>query len=138
MLDPQAWADIVEWLANSKNVARLIDEWQQEERKAQDSIGSRMDAVNAQLAQLQGRMSALAKAISETSNRESRRTLREKLDQLSAQYTRDEGKRDQLVRDTQAERDRAREARDVCAWATEVADRAGEFTREMQIDTLRA
>jgi DNA invertase Pin-like site-specific DNA recombinase len=47
VLDPAAWADIVEWLSNPKNVARLMDEWQQQEQHAQSSITSRMDAVNA-------------------------------------------------------------------------------------------
>ena len=138
VLDPAAWADIVEWLSNPKNVARLMDEWQQQEQHAQSSITSRMDAVNAQLTHLHERMTALAEAISETSVRESRAVLQEKLDELSAQVTREQGKREQLLRDAQQERDRARDARDICAWAAEVSERAGEFTREAQIDTLRA
>ena len=136
VLDPAAWADIVEWLSNPKNVARLMDEWQQQH--AQSSITSRLDAVNAQLTHLRERMAALAEAISETSVRESRAVLQEKLDELSAQVTREQGKREQLLRDAQQERDRARDARDICAWAAEVSERAGEFTREAQIDTLRA
>jgi hypothetical protein len=138
VLDPAAWADIVTWLSNPKNVARLMQEWEQEEQHAQSSIGSRIDVVNAQLVHLRDRMSALADSISETSVRESRRTLQEKLDDLSAQYTREESKRERLLRDAQQERDRARDARDICAWAAEVSERAGEFTPEMQIDTLRA
>ena len=70
--------------------------------------------------------------------RESRAVLQEKLDELSAQVTREQGKREQLLRDAQQERDRARDARDICAWAAEVSERAGEFTRKTQIDTLRA
>jgi len=138
VLDPAAWADIVEWLSDPKNVARLMDEWQQQEQHAQSTITSRMDAVNAQLAHLRERMTALAEAISETSRGESRAVLQEKLDALGEQVTRENGKREQLLRDAQQERDRARDARDICAWAAAVSERAGEFSREAQVDTLRA
>jgi hypothetical protein len=83
-------------------------------------------------------MTALAEDISETARGESRRVLNEKLDELAAQMTRETAKREQLLRDAQQEHDRARDARDICAWAAEVSERAGEFTRESQIDTLRA
>jgi hypothetical protein len=83
-------------------------------------------------------MTALAEDISETARGESRRVLNEKLDELAAQMTREQGKREQLLRDAQQERDHARDARDICAWAAEVSERAGELTRETQIDTLRA
>jgi DNA invertase Pin-like site-specific DNA recombinase len=138
ILDPAAWADIVEWLSNPKNVARLLQEWEQEQQHAQSSISSRMEAVTAQLAHLRERMSALADSISETSTREGRAVLQEKLDALGAQVEREIAKREALLRAATQEQERAQDVRDVCAWAAEVSERASEFTREMRRDTLRA
>jgi hypothetical protein len=137
-LDPLAWADVVDWLRDEENVSRLFAEWERKRQEGVSSLASRLDAVNAQLASLRERMSALADAISETSRGESRAVLQEKLDALAEQLTRENDKREQLLRDGREARDRARDERDMRIWAREVAQRAGEFTREQQRDTLRA
>jgi DNA invertase Pin-like site-specific DNA recombinase len=137
-LDPAAWADVVDWLSNPENVVRLLKEWEQEEQTAESSVATRLEAANAVLSHLRNRMTALADAISETTAKESRQVLQEKLDQLAVQVTRETGKRDQLLRAARDADARARDERDIREWACAVAASASEYTREVQRDTLRA
>jgi hypothetical protein len=101
-------------------------------------VSSRLDAATAGIAALRDKMAALAETIAETSNRESRRTLQEKLDEYAERVSAEEGKRDRLLREAREASDYAHAARDVRDWVRLVAASADTFTREEQRTTLRA
>jgi DNA invertase Pin-like site-specific DNA recombinase len=137
-LDPEGWADVVNWLKSPENVARLMREWEQSEQHAETSIASRIEASSAHLASLHERMDALAEDISATLRGESRRVLNEKLDELAEQVTRETAKREKLLAAARAASDYARDERDIREWVCEVAANAQDFTREERRAALYA
>ncbi|HEV8191240.1 MAG TPA: recombinase family protein [Ktedonobacterales bacterium] len=137
-LDPAGWADVRAWLSEPANVSRLLAEWDQEEQRAESSVASRLDASAAMIAMLRDKMGRLAETISETSEKESRRVLQEKLDAYAAQARKEEGKRERLLSEARDAAQRANEERDVREWVRIVADRAATFTRAEQVTTLHA
>lgn len=138
VLDPAGWADVVAWLSNEENVARLLTDWQAEREQGEHSVSTRLDAADAQLRELRGKMSALAEAIAETTNRESRQVLQEKLDTYAERVRAEEGKREKLLREAQDAKAYAAAGREVRQWTRIVAAQAETFTREEKRDTLRA
>jgi hypothetical protein len=126
------------WLSDPKNVARLLAEWEQDERSTEQSMASRLEASAATIATLRDKMGRLAETIAETSERESRRTLQDKLDAYAAQVRSEEGKRERLLHEASEAIDHARTARDIREWVRVVAEQAATFTREEQRITLKA
>jgi hypothetical protein len=137
-LDAAAWADVRAWLENEENVRVLLTEWEQDSRDAEHSLGSRLDASAAQIAYLRGKMSSLAESISETTNKESKRMLQEKLDDYGDQVTAEERKREKLMEEAHDQVEHARAAQEMHAWVRTVAERAPTFTREEQRTCLKA
>jgi DNA invertase Pin-like site-specific DNA recombinase len=84
-LDPAVWADMQTWLNKPENVSRLLAEWEQDNHNAEQSVTSRVEAAEATIKTLRGKMDSLADTIAETANKESRRTLQEKLDNYGEQ-----------------------------------------------------
>jgi hypothetical protein len=139
ILDPAAWADVRAWLSDEKNVSRLLAEWEQEEKSVKNSATSRLEASAATIRQLRENMNNLIDTIAMTSNRDSRRYLQERLDTLSEQMTKEEGKRERLVTEAREAVDRAKDARDIREWVSTVASHADYFTRlEQQVAVLHA
>ncbi len=138
ILDPAGWADVVAWLSDEENVARLLADWQDERQSTEHSISTRLDAADAQLATLRAKMTALAEAIGETTARESRQVLQEKLDEYAGQVSREMGKRERLLAEAADAGAYTMAAQDVRAWVTAVAREAASFTREEQREALRA
>jgi DNA invertase Pin-like site-specific DNA recombinase len=138
VLDPAGWADVVAWLNEPANVQRLLSEWQQDEQNTGDSMTSRLDASAATVAALRDKMGRLAETIAETSERESRRTLQDKLDAYAAQVRKEEGKRERLLSEASDAVDHAREAREVREWVRVVAEQAATMTPAKQWATLHA
>jgi hypothetical protein len=137
-VDLPGWADVLDWLSNPENVDRLLTDWHTDNRSTERSMTSRLDAAVATIANLRDKMARLADTIAETDERESRRTLQEKLDAYGAQATKEEKKRTQLLqkaRDAALEEQADREMRE---WVRVVVERAPTFTREEQIYTLKA
>ncbi len=87
---------------------------------------------------IRSKMRALAESIAETSNRESRRTLQEKLDEYAERVALEEGKSERLLSEARETADYAHAARNVRDWVRVVAASAAMFTREEQRTTLRA
>jgi site-specific DNA recombinase len=137
-LDRVGWADVRAWLEKPENVKRWLAEWEQEEKSAENSVASRLEANAATLATLRDKMTALADDISETPRGESRQVLKEKLDQLATQLTREHGKREKLLREASDATDRARDERDIREWVRVVSQRAETASREYQCGLLRA
>jgi hypothetical protein len=137
-LDPAAWADVRAWMSKPENVSRLLAEWEQEEKSAESSVASRLEAAGATIASLRDKMNVLAETISETSKGESRRTLQEKLDRYADQVTAEEGKRERLMREAVDATERAREERDIREWVRVVSGRAETASREEQRAVLMA
>jgi hypothetical protein len=78
--------------------------------------------------------------IAETANKESRRTLQEKLDHYGEQVMADERKREKLLSEARDARDaieHAREEREVREWVSVVASHAETFSRLEQVAALR-
>jgi hypothetical protein len=138
VLDTAGWADVVAWLSNEKNVAQLLTDWQAQREQGEHSIATRLDAADAQLRELRGKMGALAETIAETSRGESRRTLQEKLDRYADQVTAEEKKREQLFREAADAKAYAAAGREVREWSRIVAARGRTAAREEQRDVLRA
>jgi DNA invertase Pin-like site-specific DNA recombinase len=136
-LDPAGWADVRAWLKNEDNVRRLLAEWEQEARSAENSVTSRLEAVEATIKTLRGKMASLAETIAETANKESRRTLQEKLDSYGDQVMKEERKREKLMREAQDAVEHAREEREVREWVSVVSEHAATFTRLEQVAALR-
>ena len=137
-LDPAAWGDVVAWLSDGKNVARLLADWQRQRKQGQESMASRLAAADAQIAALQARMASAVEAITEVSSAAARAALTAGLDDLAAQLTREQAKREQLVREAADERAYAVGASEMREWARLVSQRADQFTPEQRRDTLRA
>jgi hypothetical protein len=137
-LDRIGWADVRAWISKPENVSNLLAEWEQEEKNAESSVASRLEAAGATIASLRDKMDALAETISETSKGESRRTLQEKLDRYADQVTAEEGKRERLMREASDATDRAREERDIREWVRVVSGRAENASREEQRAVLMA
>jgi hypothetical protein len=129
---------VLDWLSNPANVERLLAEWHGENRSAERSVTSRLDAAAATIANLRDKMACLADTISETSERESRRTLQEKLDAYGAQVMKEEKKRAQLLQEARDAAQEAEAERDMREWVRVVAEWAPTFTREEQVRTLKA
>jgi DNA invertase Pin-like site-specific DNA recombinase len=138
VLDAPAWADVRTWLESEENVRQLLAGWEAESRSAEKSLSSRLDAAAATIAHLRDKMASLAESISETMNKESRRTLQDKLDSYAEQVTAEEGKRERLLQEAHDEAEHAREAREVREWVRAVAASAASFTREQQRTCLKA
>jgi hypothetical protein len=132
VLDPAGWADMLAWLSDEADVAHLFADWEQESQSSERSMTSRLDAAAAQVAVLQEKMGRLAETIAETSGRESRRTLQDKLDAYSEQLRSEEGKREQLLREARDATNHAHAQRDLAQWAQVVAREASTCTREEQ------
>src|SRR5262249_7727137 len=94
VLDPAGSVDVVAWLTVPENGETLRADWQDEPRHGEHSIASRLQAADAQLATLRSKMTALAEAIGETTSRESRLVLQEKLDQYAELLRTETGKRE--------------------------------------------
>jgi hypothetical protein len=137
-LDPAAWADVRAWLESEENVTRLLAEREQEERSAENSIASRVEATEATIRTLREKMDSLADTIAETGNRESRRTLQEKLDNYGEQVMAQEGKREKLLGEAHDAVEHAREEREVHEWVKIVSGRATTASRAEQVAVLRA
>jgi DNA invertase Pin-like site-specific DNA recombinase len=137
-LDAAAWADVRAWLENEENVRVLLAEWEQDNRDAEHSLGSRLDAAASQIAYLRQKMSSLAESISETANKESRRTLQDKLDAYAEDVAAEEKKRERLMEEAHDQVEHARAAREVREWVRTVAAHAATFTREEQRTCLKA
>jgi uncharacterized protein YigA (DUF484 family) len=125
-------------LSDEDNVRRLLAEWEQEEKSVKNSAASRLEASAATIRQLRENMNNLIDTIGMTSNRDSRRVLQERLDTLSEQMTKEEGKRERLVTEAREAVDRAKDARDIRQWVATVASRADTFTRLEQVAALQA
>src|SRR5262249_41608648 len=97
VLDPDAWADVRAWLSDEDNVRRLLTEWEQEEMSVENSAASRLEASAATIKALREKMDSLAMTIAETTNKESRRTLQDKLESYSEQVVGEERKREKLM-----------------------------------------
>jgi len=137
-LDPAGWADVRMWLEDEENVTRLLAEWEQKQRSAENSVASRVTAVDATIRTLRQKMDSLAETIAETTNKESRRTLQDKLDSYSEQVTAEERKREKLLAEARDAAQYAQDARDVRQWLGVVRERAEGATREEQRTTLLA
>jgi hypothetical protein len=137
-LDPRGWADVRAWLSNEKNVSRLLTEWEQEEKNVNNSAASRLEASAATIRELCENRNNLIDTIAQTNNRDSRRVLQERLDQLSERISREEGKRERLMAEAKEAVDHAKDARDIREWVTTVASRADTFTRLEQVAVLHA
>jgi hypothetical protein len=74
----------------------------------------------------------------ETTNKESRRTLQEKLDHYGEQVMADERKRERLMREAHDAVEHAREEREVREWVSFVSSKAATASREEQYAVLRA
>jgi hypothetical protein len=138
VLDPRGWADVRAWLSEPQNVQRWLAEWEQQEKSAENSVASRLEASAATLATLRDKMVRVADSIGETSDPISRRILQEKLDTYSEQMRAEEGKRERLLREASEATDRAREECDVREWVRVMAERAHAFTRLEQRAALIA
>ena len=138
VLDPAGWADVRAWLSDPANVSRLLADWEQESQSDEDSLSTRLDAVTHTMAVIHDKMGRLAESIAETSDRESRRTLQEKLDAYAGQVRAEEGKRERLLREARDAADYADAAQEVRDWVRVVAEKADTFTREEQHATLKA
>jgi DNA invertase Pin-like site-specific DNA recombinase len=137
-LDPDAWADVVAWLKDECNVTRLLTDWRAKNAGAERSLTSRLDAAAAGIAHLREKMDHLAESISETSDRESRRTLQEKLDVYSDQVRAAEGKRERLLSEAHDAAAQTQTAHEIRAWVRAIRDEAETFTPVEQHETLRA
>jgi DNA invertase Pin-like site-specific DNA recombinase len=137
-LDPVGWGDVVEWLSNEKNMARLLKDWQDTRAQGERSIASRLNAADAQLATLRAKMNALTEAVSEQGNREARQALQEKLSQVGEQLTREQVKRERLLSEAVDASAYVEASHDVAAWARLVAKSAASFTEEEKRECLRA
>ena len=138
VIDAAGWADILAWLTDGENVARLLADWQEESQNSEHSIGTRLDATNAQIATLQGKMDTLAESIAETAARESRLVLQQKLDEYADKLRREEVKRERLLREAHEVHEYTAAAQQIHEWIRTVASKAATFSREEQRDTLRA
>jgi Recombinase/Recombinase zinc beta ribbon domain len=135
-LDPAGWADVRAWISDPENISRLLAEWEQEERSAENSVASRLEAVEATIKTLRDKMNRLAETIADTSDRESRRVLQEKLDTYAAQARKEEGKRERLMREAHDAAQYAKDARDVREWISVVSERTATASRDEQRATL--
>ena len=136
-LDPAVWGDVREWLNKPENVSRLLAEWEQEERSAEKSVTSRVEAAEATIRTLRGKIDSLADTIAKTANKESRRTLQEKLDNYGGQVMAQERKREKLLAEAHDAVEHAREEREVREWVSVVASHAENFSRLEQVAALR-
>ena len=107
-------------------------------RRRESSIASRLDASAAIIATLHDKRGAQPTTIGETSEKESRRVLQEKLDAYAAQARKEEGKRERLMREAGEATDRARDERDIREWVRVMAERAASFGRADQRAALMA
>jgi DNA invertase Pin-like site-specific DNA recombinase len=137
-LDPAGWADVVAWLSQEKNVARLLAHWREESRNGAQSIASRIEAADAQLRELRDKMGRLAETIAETSDRESRRVLQEKLDTYADRVRAEEARRERLLGEARGAAEYDRAAREIREWVQVVRERAATASREEKRDVLRA
>jgi hypothetical protein len=119
-------------------VTRLLTDWRAKNAGAERSLTSRLDAAAAGIAHLREKMDRLAESISETSDRESRRTLQEKLDVYSDQVRAAEGKRERLLSEAHDAAAQTQTAHEIRAWVRAIRDEAETFTPVEQRATLRA
>ncbi len=138
LLDPPSWADVLAWLSNEDNVERLLADWEQDNRSGEQSISSRVQAADAQLAMIRAKMGALAESIADTTSRESRLVLQQKLDEYGERLRTEEGKRERLLHEAREASAYAEASQGVREWVRVVAAHAESFTREEQRETLRA
>jgi DNA invertase Pin-like site-specific DNA recombinase len=138
VLDPAGWADVVTWLANPENVANLFASWEQESAQAEHSLSTRVEAVDAQIATLRDKMGRIAETIEDTSDRESRRVLQERLDTHATSIRNEEAKRAKLMEEAHTRAEHTQAQADMAAWARVVAEKAPTMTRAQQVATLRA
>ncbi|HEV2462144.1 MAG TPA: hypothetical protein VGS80_27655 [Ktedonobacterales bacterium] len=97
-----------------------------------------MRAVDDTIADLRDKMARLAETIAETSERESRRTLQEKLDAYGGQVRKEEAKREKLLQEAHDATDHAQAASDMREWVRTVAEVAPTYDCAQQRDALRA
>jgi hypothetical protein len=138
IIDAAGWADIVTWLTDGENVTRLLADWQEESRNSEQSIGTRLDAADAQIAMLQGKMNTLAESIAETATRESRLVLQQKLDEYADKLRREEVKRERLLREAHEVLDYAEAAQQIRTYLKIMASKAATLTPEDKRKVLHA
>ena len=92
--------------------------------------------MEATIKTLRDKMNRLAETIADTSDRESRRVLQEKLDTYAAQARKEEGKRERLMREAHDAAQYAKDARDVREWISVVSERTATASRDDQRATL--
>jgi site-specific DNA recombinase len=137
VLDPAGWADVLTWLSDPENVERLLADWRAENQGTERSITSRLDAAAAGIARLRDKMDRLAETIAETSERESRRTLQDKLDAYAALVRTEESKRERLLREARDTADHVQAEQDIREWVRIVRERAPTFGPAERATTLR-
>jgi hypothetical protein len=137
-IDPMGWRDVLAWLSEEENVERMLAEWQDDSANKEESAASRLAAVDATIVSLRASMKDLGHDIAEAKHEESRRTLRETLDEYAAQVEREEGKRANLLRESANAGAQADFAREMREWVRMVAQEAPTFDRAEQRTTLRA
>ncbi len=138
VLDPAGWADVRAWLSDADNVARFLAEWEQDNKSGEQSISSRVEAADAQLALIRSKMRGLAESIADATSREGRLVLQQKLDEYGERLLTEEGKRERLLHEAREAIAYAEASQGVRDWVHIVAARAATMTREQQRDTLRA
>ena len=126
------------WLSDEKNVSRLLAEWEREEKSVENSAMARLEAVAANTARLRVSMNNLAESIAETSSREGRQPLQEKMELYAGQLRKEDAKRERLMAEASAAVDHAKDAHDIREWVSVVASRADSFTPLEQVTALHA
>src|SRR5258708_7398541 len=138
VLDPAGWADVRAWLSDADNVARFLAEWEQDNKSGEQSISSRVEAADAQLALIRSKMRGLAESITDATSREGRLVLQQKLDEYGERLLTEEGKRERLLHEAREASAYAEASQGVRDWVHIVAPRAATMTRAQQPDTLPA
>ncbi|HEV2461955.1 MAG TPA: recombinase family protein, partial [Ktedonobacterales bacterium] len=99
LIDPQGWADVLDWLSDPNNVEGLIADWQERTATTKASAASRLAAVDKTIAKLRATMHDLGHDIAVAKHEASRQTLRETLDEYAAQLEKEEGKRERILQE---------------------------------------
>jgi hypothetical protein len=138
LIDPQGWADVLDWLSDPNNVEGLIADWLERSATTQASAASRLAAVDKTIATLRQTMHDLAHDIAEAKHEASKRTLRGTLDEYAAQLEMEEGKRARILQENADAGEHAAAAASFRDWVRAIATEAPTFRPAEQRDTLRA
>ena len=138
LLDPPSWADVRAWLSEEENVARFLADWEQDNISDEQSISSRVQAADAQIALFRGKMDGLGESIADATSREGRLVLQQKLDQYGERLRAEEVKRERLLHEAREASTYAEASQGIRERIGVVAARSATMTRAQQRDTLRA